>query len=383
MPTEKDIRKFDGPKTPFYYYDTDMLNRTLESVTSESAKYGFHVHFAVKANFNRRIMETIAGHGLGADCVSGNEIKLALETGFKPADIVSPGVGKSDTEIGYALDSRIFCFNCESVAELQVINELAVAGGSVASVALRINPNVDANTHSYITTGIEDSKFGIRMEDLERAVSFASESNGLKLRGMHFHVGSQILNLNVFRNLCVRINEMLNWFDSRGNFIDVINVGGGLGIDHSNPDALPPFAEYFRIFGTMLERKPHHKIFFELGRAITGQSGSLITRVLYIKEGENTSFAIVDAGMTDLIRPSLYQAYHKIENITSAVGEVRYTVAGPVCESADVFARNIPLPVTRRGDLLAIRSAGAYGEVMASRYNMRDLPGSIFSDEAI
>lgn len=368
-------------RTPFYHYDTDMLRRTLGSVRSESEKYGFHVHYAVKANFNRRIMEIISGYGLGADCVSANEIRLALETGFRASDIVFAGVGKSDEEIGFALDAGIFCFNCESIAELLVIEEIAAARGVVASVALRINPNVDAHTHSYITTGTDDSKFGIRMTDLGRAVSLATTSKGLKLSGVHFHIGSQILDLDVFRNLCNRINDMLRWFDDRGAEIDVINVGGGLGIDHGNPEAMPPFEEYFRIFATGLERREHQQVFFELGRAITGQAGSLITKVLYLKEGDTSDFVIVDAGMTDLLRPSLYQAYHKIENLTMTDREGRYTVAGPVCESADIFARNIVLPETSRGDLLAIRSAGAYGEVMASRYNMRDLPGSVFSDQ--
>ncbi len=367
--------------TPFYFYDIDMLNRTLDVMKRESDRYGFHVHYAVKANFNPRIMKTIAGFGFGADCVSGNEIRHSIDNGFSKKDIVFAGVGKTDAEIEYALKSGIFCFNCESKAELSVIAGIAKRLGLVAQVALRINPDVDAHTHSYITTGVEDTKFGIHLKDIEEVVSIVTGDQYLHLKGIHFHIGSQILDLGVYERLCNKINELQEWFDTMGVEFDVINVGGGLGIDHNNPDTIPQFAGYFSVFGKHLRRKEHQQVFFEIGRAAVGQSATLITRVLYIKDGGTVRYAIVDAGMTDLMRPALYQAFHLIENISSKGKKSKYNVAGPVCESADVFAREIELPETGRGDLLAIRSAGAYGEAMASRYNMRDLPRAIFSDE--
>ena len=367
--------------TPFYFYDIDMLNRTLDVMKRESDRYGFHVHYAVKANFNPRIMKTIAGFGFGADCVSGNEIRHSIDNGFSKKDIVFAGVGKTDAEIEYALKSGIFCFNCESKAELSVIAGIAKRLGLVAPVALRINPDVDAHTHSYITTGVEDTKFGIHLKDIEEVVSIVTGDQYLHLKGIHFHIGSQILDLGVYERLCNKINELQEWFDTMGVEFDVINVGGGLGIDHNNPDTIPQFAGYFSVFGKHLRRKEHQQVFFEIGRAAVGQSATLITRVLYIKDGGTVRYAIVDAGMTDLMRPALYQAFHLIENISSKGKKSKYNVAGPVCESADVFAREIELPETGRGDLLAIRSAGAYGEAMASRYNMRDLPRAIFSDE--
>jgi diaminopimelate decarboxylase len=372
--------KFRELPTPFYYYDLDLLDRTIGLLKKEAESYGFMVHYAVKANFNARIMKLIAESGLGADCVSGNEIDLALKSGFRADDIVFAGVGKTDREIEFALESDILCFNCESKPEIMVISEIARRLGKTASLAIRINPNVDAYTHNYINTGVEDSKFGIHLTDLPEVVEMIQLDPALRLRGIHFHIGSQILKMDVFKSLCLKINELLTWFTDRSIDIDIINVGGGLGIDHSYPDSLPLFKEYFRIFGTLLDKKPHQKVFFEIGRALVGQCGSLISRVLYVKEGISAQYVIVDAGMTDLLRPALYQAFHLIENLTSTGAPAKYNIVGPVCESADIFARFIELPETGRGDLLAIRSAGAYGEVMASRYNMRDLPPSFYSD---
>lgn len=374
------IKKSAQLPTPFYYYDMELLDRTLKAMKSESVKHGFNVHYAVKANFNTRIMETIAGYGFGADCVSGNEIEHAIATGFDHSDIVFAGVGKSDREIEYALQKEILCFNCESAAELEVVAQIAGRMGKVASIALRINPNVDANTHEFITTGVEDTKFGIHIRELENVVELVKADPNLRLRGIHFHIGSQILDMEVFRNLCLRVNEIQEWFDSRKIDYDIINVGGGLGIDHYNPEKIPSFKEYFEVFGTMLRRKDHQRVFFEIGRAAVGQSGNLISRVLYIKDGKPSKYAIIDAGMNDLVRPSLYKAFHLIENLTSTGSTASYTIAGPVCESSDIFAKNIELPATVRGDIMAIRSAGAYGEAMASRYNMRDLIRAEYSD---
>lgn len=375
------IEKFHGLPTPFYFYDLDVLNKTLTSLKKESDNSGFRVHYAVKANHNPRLLKIIASYGFGADCVSWNEIDAALAAGFEPGKIVFAGVGKSDREIENAIRADIFCFNCESIPEMEVISHFASQQNKTARIALRINPLIDAHTHHYITTGIEESKFGIHTWELDEVLRRLAGMKNIRLIGMHFHIGSQITKMSVFQSLCNHINELQEWFISRNVDMKVVNVGGGLGIDYNNPDKYPAFADYFTLLNDFIDLKPGQELHLEPGRAVIGQCGSLISKVLYIKNGTNTIFAIIDAGMTDLIRPALYQAHHKIENLTSQGSIYRYDVVGPVCESADTFAKFIELPETRRGDLLAIRSAGAYGEVMASRYNLRDLPRAVFSDE--
>lgn len=378
--------RFKSRKTPFYYYDLQLLRRTLDLVRAESSKYGYHVHYAFKANFNDHILEEIRKAGLGADCVSGNEVRRALDAGFPADKIVFAGVGKTDEEIELGIDHGIFCFNCESVQELQVINEIASGKKKQVNVALRINPNVNANTHKYITTGLEENKFGISTSQLPDVLEVLAECPQLKLTGIHFHIGSQITDLSSFRNLCTRVNEIHSWFLSRNIKPEHINVGGGLGVDYYHPDERPiaDFTNYFQLFHDFLELQPGQQLHFELGRAIVAQCGSLITKVLYIKNGQSTSFVIVDAGMTELIRPALYQSFHKIENL-SATGndrrEMTYDVVGPICESSDCFGKRVELPECFRGDILAIRTAGAYGEVMASGYNLRDRVEVITSDQ--
>lgn len=381
MINENYISKFREIETPFYFYDLDLLRSTLEAVRKGSDQYGYEAHYAVKANANPRILKTIASFGFGADCVSWGEIAAALEAGFPASGIVFAGVGKSDMEIENALKADIFCFNCESIPEMEVIDEIATKLNKVAKIALRINPYIDAHTHKYITTGIEESKFGINIEALEEVVNKLSSLKKLKLIGIHFHVGSQITRMSVFQSLCSRINELQEWFSERHFDLQVINVGGGLGIDYEDPEKNPVFSEYFSLLNEFINLRPGQKLHMEPGRAIIGQCGTLITRVLYIKNGSNTQFAIVDAGMTDLIRPALYQAKHKIENLTSSGKITKYDVVGPICESSDIFGRLIDLPETKRGDIIGLRSAGAYGEVMASRYNLRKLPGAVFSDD--
>ncbi|HBE43692.1 MAG TPA: diaminopimelate decarboxylase [Bacteroidales bacterium] len=380
MITKKTIEKFRDLPTPFYYYDLDVLKETLDNLKLESSRTGFRLHYAVKANHNPRILNIISSFGLGADCVSWNEIDAAIKAGFNPSEIVFAGVGKSDREIINAIEAGIFCFNCESIPEMEVINEFAGKLHKNVNIALRINPLIDAHTHKYITTGIAESKFGINTWDLEVVLDRLSVLNNLNLIGIHFHVGSQITRLSVFKTLCTHINELQEWFSSRNADLKIINVGGGLGIDYENPPESPNFREYFSLLREFIDLKPGQEIHVEPGRSVVGQCGSLISRVLYIKNGSNTRFAIIDAGMTDLIRPALYQAYHKIENLTSEGELTRYDVVGPVCESSDTFAKYIELPETRRGDIIAIRSAGAYGEAMASRYNLRDLAPAVFSD---
>ena len=380
------IEKFRELQTPFYYYDTKVLRDTLACINKESQRYpNFHVHYAVKANANPKVLTIIRESGMGADCVSGGEVRAAIKSGFPADKVVFAGVGKSDWEINLALDYGIFCFNVESIPELEVINELAAAKGKVAHVAFRINPNVGAHTHANITTGLAENKFGISMQDMDHVIDLALELKNVKFIGLHFHIGSQILDMSDFVALCNRINELQERLYARRIIVEHINVGGGLGIDYSHPNRqpIPDFRHYFETYAEHLKLRPSQTLHFELGRAVVGQCGSLITRALYVKQGTNKKFAILDAGMTDLTRPALYQAFHKIENITSDEAVEAYDVVGPICESSDVFGKAIDLNQVKRGDLLALRSAGAYGEIMASGYNCRELPKGYTSDELI
>ena len=376
--------KFQDIQTPFYYYDTELLRETLRAINSEAQKHdGFCVHYAVKANANPRILRIIREAGLGADCVSGGEIEASVRAGFASSKIVYAGVGKSDWEINLGLDNDIFCFNVESIPELEVINELAAAKGKVARVAFRLNPNVGAHTHANITTGLAENKFGIDMRDMLKVIEEAQGMANVKVVGLHFHIGSQILDMGDFEALCNRVNDLQLELERHQIKVEHINVGGGLGVDYQHPNrvSIPDFKSYFDTYAKKLKLRPGQTLHFELGRAVVAQCGSLITRTLYIKEGSVKKFAIVDAGFTDLIRPALYQAYHKIENISSDEEPDTYDVVGPICESTDVFAKQIDLNRAHRGDLLAIRSAGAYGEIMASQYNCRRLPQGYMSDE--
>ena len=378
------INKFRELETPFYYYDTGLLRETLNTIRKETEKYNkYCVHYAVKANASPKILSVIRESGLGVDCVSGGEIKAAIKAGFPGSKIVYAGVGKTDKEINLGLDYDIFCFNVESVPELEVINELAAAKNKIARVAFRINPDVGAHTHANITTGLAENKFGISMQDMDRIIDRALEMSHVKFVGLHFHIGSQILDMGDFIALCNRINELQEKLYARQIIVEHINVGGGLGIEYAHPNRqpIPDFAEYFATYHKHLRLRPQQTLHFELGRSVVGQCGSLITRVIYVKQGTNKQFAIVDAGMTDLIRPALYQAYHKIENITSEKAMETYDVVGPICESSDVFGKAIDLNKVERGDLIALRSAGAYGEIMASGYNCRELPKGYTSDE--
>ena len=428
MFSEATLSRFRELETPFYYYELNVLRQTLEACRNASGRYGFHVHYAMKANFNERVVNTIQSYDFGADCVSGNEVKAAVKAGFSREKTVFAGVGKSDKEINQALDEDIFCFNVESVQELFIIDELAKAKGKKPGVAIRINPNVDAHTHHFITTGLDENKFGINTWQLADVADALRMCPNLQFLGIHFHIGSQITDMEVYRNLCTRINEMQDWFEDRGFAIKILNTGGGLGVDYQNPDTNPisDFESYFQVFHQFLRVKPGQEVHFELGRALVAQCASLISRVLYVKNGLKKNFLILDAGMTELIRPMLYQAYHLIENLGPVVGAQvpetgeshfsrqdessiasmqystenpdqspqttlhkphhtihttqRYDVVGPICESTDCFQKDVALPESFRGDLIAIRTAGAYGEVMASAYNLRDRVGSVYED---
>jgi len=383
MFSNKDIAQFAELETPFYHYDLGLLQRTLNACVNAAQVHDFHVHYAMKANFNDVLLGKIKNAGLGADCVSGNEVKKAIEVGFDRNKIVFAGVGKSDKEINESLDQDIFCFNVESIQELEVINELAAKKNKKAKVAIRINPNVDAHTHHNITTGLDENKFGINSWDLAACADMLKQCPQLEFIGIHFHIGSQITNLEVYKNLCIRVNEFAKWFEDRGFAVKVLNVGGGLGIDYQNPEEqIPDFTAYFKIFSDFLEKRPNQEVHFELGRALVGQCSSLISKVLYVKNGKKKNFIILDAGMTELMRPALYQAYHQIENISKQETEaaVKYDVVGPICESTDCFGKEVLLQETNRGDLIAIRSTGAYGEVMSSHYNLRESMRYSFSE---
>ena len=380
MFSTKDISRFEQLETPFYYYDLALLQATLAACASAAKVYNFHVHYAMKANFNQRVLEKIKATGFGADCVSGGEVKAALDAGFPANKVVYAGVGKSDWEINLALDNNIFCFNVESVPELEVINELARQKDKTVSVCFRINPDVGAHTHANITTGLAENKFGISIGEMEHVITLAKSMPNINFIGLHFHIGSQILEMNDFVALAERINELQDRLDKEGHKLKVINVGGGLGIDYDNPtiNPIPNFKDYFSTYNKVLKLREGQSLHFELGRAVVGQCGTLISKVLYIKNGTNKKFAIIDAGMTDLIRPALYQAHHKIFNLSETE---QYDVVGPICESSDVFDKSIELPITKRNDIIAICSAGAYGEIMASTYNCRKMPKGYISDE--
>ncbi len=381
------VRKFINRKTPFYYYDLELLDRTLESVKKYGQDKGYHIHFALKANNNDRILKNILAAGLGADCVSGKEIEKAIEIGFQPGQIAFAGVGKTDEEIEIGLEHDIFSFNCESVQEVELLNRLASVHNKTARIALRINPNIKAKTHKYIATGAEENKFGILVKELPELADKIRRFENLELTGIHFHIGSQIEDLNSFDALCNKINQLQSMFDEKEIRLQHINVGGGFGIDYSDPDenAIPDFKTYFQTFDKNLKLRDNQKLHFELGRSIVGQCGSLISKVLFIKEGYHTRFAVVDAGMTELIRPALYQAKHQInhlDNLNPSSDEILlYDVVGPICETSDTFRTGYPMPELRRGDLVAIRSCGAYGQVMSSDYNLRERAKVFYSDD--
>ena len=384
-----DFGAFASRKTPFWWYDMGLLGQTLTLVRSLSERYDIGVHYAVKANTERRIMEAVARQGFGADCVSGWEAAHAVECGFNPEEIVFAGVGNTDEEIALALNLGIGCFNCESVQELEVTAEIASSLGKVAPVSLRVNPNVDARTHRYVTTGLYENKFGIAEKDYDRVMSIIDRSPSLSFHGLHFHIGSQITEVEpVYSEEVAKAAEIVALFEAKGFRVDNVNLGGGLGVDYEDPDNHPfaPFETWFRTVASMPGREGR-RIHVEPGRSIVAQCGSLITTVLYVKSGQTRNFLIVDAGMNDLVRPALYGAYHKIENMSAYylrgddTKDSVYDVVGPICESSDVFGASRELRRSRRGDIIAIRTAGAYGSVMSSLYNMRPISGAVFSDE--
>jgi len=361
------------PATPFYCYNLDVLESTVQKARQAASQYDYHIHYAVKANADHQVLQQIAALGLGADCVSGYEIKAALTAGFAPKQIAFAGVGKTDAEIYIGLEHEIFSFNVESIPELIVINELAKQANTIAAVAIRVNPDVNAQTHAYITTGLEENKFGINAWEFDELMNCLPELSHVQLNGLHVHIGSQITSLDAFKTMCLRVNEIVKWFGNRGIPFQHLNLGGGLGINYQDPSEIPDFELFFSTINSFLEQQAEQEVHFELGRSLVGQMGDLVTQVLFVKEGLKKHFAIVDAGMTELIRPALYQAYHHIQSFTADKNTQQYDVVGPICESSDCFGKAVTLSPLKRGDCLAIRSVGAYGQVMASQYNLRPL----------
>lgn len=384
MLSRKIKNSLEGLETPFYLYDMDLLRSTLQTVVSLASRYGYKLHYAIKANYDPRILAMIREFGLGIDTASGNEIRCAVDAGFNPSDIVYAGVGKKDSEIRYAIGLGIYSINCESIQELTVVNRLAAEAGKVVNVALRINPDIDPMTNKCIDTGQADSKFGISYEEVIDKAEEIKALKNLNVRGMHLHIGSQIRELHVFEYLCNKVNAIVNSLSAIGFKLDFVDVGGGLGINYDMPEnePVPNFASVFAIIDNNL-KVGDREVHFEFGRAIVGECGELITKVLFNKTtATGRKLVIVDSSMTELIRPALYGAYHSIENISSLTEKKdRYTIVGTACESTDVFTESVTLPITSRGDLLSIKSAGAYGQSMASRYNLHDLPRSVYSDE--
>ena len=371
-------------ETPFYLYDINLLRQTLESVMYESNKYNYKVHYAIKANNDDYLLSIIKEYGIGIDCASGNEVRKAIEMGFDPKSVVYAGVGKRDKEIRYAIEQGILAINCESIEELQVVNQLAGEMGKKADIGLRVNPDIDPKTNRCIDTGQADSKFGISYEEILSSVEHIRSLKNVLVIGMHIHIGSQIRELHVFENMCNKVNVIVDNLTKLGFEIEFVDVGGGLGVNYDMPEnePIPNFASVFAIIKQHL-KVGNREVHFEFGRSIVAQCGELITKVLYNKTtATGRRLVIVDGSMTELIRPALYGSYHNIENITSEADQrLKYTIVGTACESTDVFDENVSLPLTKRGDLLTIKSAGAYGMSMASRYNQHDLPGAVYSDE--
>lgn len=382
------IDRFEKIATPFYFYDMDLLRRTVDQVHDLAQKHNLRVHYAVKANSNEKILREISAKGFGADCVSGNEVLHAHECGFPADRIVYAGVGKSDKEICNAMRLGIEAFNCESLQEIFVINEMAREYGMVANVSVRINPDIDAHTHKYVTTGLYENKFGISQHEFDKLIELIGKSRNINFIGLHFHIGSQITRVaEVFALECRRVNELVAYFERNGLEVKNINLGGGLGVDYDDPDGnpIPDFQTWFSTIDREIVRRSNQTVHVEPGRSIVAQCGTLISRVMFVKSGETKNFLIMDAGMNDLIRPALYGAYHRIENLSATMrpffpSHQAYDIVGPVCESSDVWGAGRLLPLSVRGDLMAIRSTGAYGQVMASRYNMKDLAPAVYSD---
>src|SRR5262252_349893 len=371
--------------TPCYIYSHATLVRHFQVYDRAFATVPHIIAFAMKANSNLAILRLMAKEGSGVDIVSGGELFRALKAGMPPSKIVFAGVGKSAEEIRDALKANILMFNVESSAELQAINDVAASVGKKAQVALRINPDIDPKTHPYISTGLKKSKFGIAADRALDEFKLASSLSHIDVVGVHKHIGSQLTDVTPFVEALKKILKLVEILRSTGINVRYLNIGGGLGITYS--DETPPMPQDLADAISPLVRDLDVTLIMEPGRVIVGNAGILVTKVLYMKEGESKKFVIVDAAMNDLIRPSLYGAYHEIRPLSEGVlqrGKHQVDVVGPVCESGDFLAKDRSLPDVRPGEALAVMSAGAYGFVMSSNYNSRPrVPEALVKDGEI
>lgn len=366
--------------TPFYLYSEQKLRDNFKSFADAVKPLKkATVCFAVKSNFNPTILKILAGMGAGVDIVSGGELELALQAGVPADKIVFSGVGKTRAELTAAITAGIKQINAESESEIRLINEIAIGLNKTASVGIRVNPDVDARTHEKITTGKKENKFGIDWNDARRLFLSAEQFKGISLHGIEVHVGSQILELSPFREAFVKTKKMLNDLKEHGVSIQTVDVGGGLGVAYKTDESAPSPADYIAVLQDVLGDFDGEFV-FEPGRCISGDAGVLVASVVRVKQTGDKRFAVLDAGMSDLVRPAMYDAYHNIEAVKGGKASERYDVVGPICESADIFGKDRMLPELNEGDLIAIETAGAYGAAMASNYNGRPLIAEVLAD---
>jgi diaminopimelate decarboxylase len=362
--------------TPFYCYSTATLERHYRVFAESFADVPSLVCFALKANSNQAVIATLAKLGAGADIVSGGELQRALRAGVPANKIVFSGIGKTREEMASALNAGIYCFNVESEPELRVLSEVAAGLGVKAPVSVRVNPDVDAKTHAKIATGKSENKFGIPISRARKVYAEASKLPGIRVTGIDMHIGSQITELSPFDNATALMAELARDLRAAGHAIEHLDLGGGLGIPYQDNNTPPPLPSEYAEVVKKHTKGLGAKLVFEVGRMIVGNAGILVSRVIYWKQGEAKNFLIVDAAMNDLIRPTLYEAFHEIKPVVEPAANAPWIsadVVGPVCESGDYLALDRRLPQLNEGDLVAVMTAGAYGAVQASTYNTRAL----------
>ncbi len=370
-----DLRRLaDEVGTPFYCYSSATLERHYKVFAQAFADTDALVCYAMKANSNQAVLRTLGRLGAGMDIVSEGELRRALAAGVPGERIVFSGVGKTKPEMAFALDSGILCFNVESEPELEALSEVAVSKGMRAPVSIRINPDVDAKTHAKISTGKSENKFGIPIARAREVYGRAAALKGIEVTGVDMHIGSQITSLSPFDNATALLAELARDLMADGHRLHHIDLGGGLGVPYREDNEPPPDPQAYAAIIKRHTRDLGLKLVFEMGRMIAGNAGVLIARVIYVKQGADKPFVIVDAAMNDLIRPTLYEAHHDIKPVAEASADTPRMIAdvvGPVCETGDYLALSRDMPAVKAGDLIAIMTAGAYGAVQANTYNTR------------
>lgn len=365
--------------TPVYIYSKKAIEDKINQYKEAFAGYPTQICYAAKANSNLSILKIFNKHGLGLDIVSGGELYRGLKSGFSPDKIVYAGVGKTDNELIQAIEAGILSFNVESLMELDVLNELAGKLGKKANVSIRINPDVDPKTHPYISTGMKKSKFGIDMEDAEEAFLKADKLPNLNLVGIHCHIGSQIMDVSPYKEAVEKTVELVLKLQKKGINLKHIDIGGGLGIKYK-PEDNPPHPKQLADIVIPVVKKTGLKLLIEPGRSLIGEAGILVAQVLFLKDKGNKHFIIINAGMNDLLRPAMYNAYHHIVSVEKKKEKVIADIVGPICETGDFFALDREIDNVQRGDFLAVMSAGAYGFSMASNYNTRPRATEVLVD---